>query len=67
MVHFKSAVQTFKTLSQKIQQHQAQHLNIIQKVMDDDLASSGQPLLNAPGVRQLNPFQVNNYRINALT
>lgn len=36
-------------------------MNIIQRVMDDDLASQSQHLLNASGFRQLNPFQVNNY------
>lgn len=39
-------------------------MNIIQRVMDDDLANQSQHLLNAPGFRQLNPFQVNNYLTN---
>lgn len=41
-------------------------MNIIQRVMDDDLANSSSHLLNASGFRQLNPFQVNNYLTNSL-
>lgn len=67
IVNFRSAIQQFNTLSQKIQQQQAHQMSIIQRVMDDDLAAQSQHLLGAPGFRQLNPFQATNYLSNSLS